>query len=60
MHFREVNKKLKQLKDNVYWCEESLNNTGSSNPFYNSLWRDYEQSIDALKVFRNTAISKLN
>lgn len=59
MHFREVNNKLKQLKANVYWCEESLNGVEWFNPFYNSLWRDYQQAIDALKAFRNTTIAQL-
>lgn len=60
MHFREVNKELKRLKANIYWCEEALNGVDGSNPFYNSLWRDYQQAVNALKDFRNTTLKGLS
>lgn len=59
MHFRKVNERVKQFKANIYWCEEALNGVDGSDPFYNSLWRDYQQAVNALKDFRNTTISQL-
>lgn len=60
MHFREVNKKLKQLKTNLYWASESLNGLECSSPFYGARLRDYQQALDALYKFRNTEISLIN
>lgn len=59
MHFREVNKKLKQLKTNVYWAFESLKDVPCNDPAYGPLTKDYQQAQQALTAFLNTPVSKL-
>lgn len=59
MHFREVNKKLKQLKSEVFWSEESLKGVDWFNLCYDSLVKDYKQALNALEQFRNTTIAQL-
>lgn len=59
MHFREVNNKLKQLKANVFWTKEALNNTVYHAPFYQELVNDFEKAQQDLESFRNTTIGQL-
>lgn len=60
MHFREVNKKLEQLKSNVFHAKQAMNNTVYHAPFYQELVKDYEQALNALEAFRNTTLKELS
>lgn len=60
MHFREVNKKLNQLKTDVYWADQSLLGLESNSPFYNARFREYTNALADLKAFRNTTLAQLD
>ena len=60
MHFREVNKKLNQLKANVYWAKQNLNGVDWYDVTYDYLVRDYHMALDALNKFQNTTLAQLS
>ena len=59
MHFREVNKKLEQLKSEVMWCSKALSFTNVSEEFYQKRVREFFKAQKDLEVFRNTTIAQL-
>lgn len=59
MHFREVNKKLEQLKSEVMWCSKALSFTNVSDEVYQARVRAFFQAQQDLEVFRNTTIGQL-
>lgn len=60
MHFREVNKKLNQLKTNLYWADQNLLGLESTSPLYNDRFRDYTNALADLQAFRNTTLAQLS
>lgn len=59
MHFREVNKKLKQLKSNVQTTFESMQNEDWNNTPAHILVKNHKEAQEALEAFRNTTIGQL-
>ncbi|CAH1066728.1 Uncharacterised protein [Acinetobacter phage MD-2021a] len=59
MHFREVNKKLKQLKSEVMWCSKALSFTNVSEELYQKRVRAFFQAKKDLETFRNTTLKEL-
>lgn len=59
MNFREVNKKLEQLKSEVIWCSKALEFTNVSEELYQKRVREFFQAQKDLESFRNTTLKEL-
>lgn len=59
MHFREVNKKLNQLKANVQSTLVSIHNVDWNNTPAHTLVKNHKEAQQALEVFRNTTLKEL-
>lgn len=59
MHFREVNKKLNQLKANVQNTLVSMHNVDWNNTPAHILVKNHKEAQQALEVFRNTTLKEL-
>lgn len=60
MHFREVNKKLEQLKSEVQTTFESMQNEDWNNTLAHILVKNHKEAQEALETFRNTTIGQLS
>lgn len=60
MHFREVNKKLNQLKSEVMWCSKALEFTNVSEELYQKRVREFFQAQKDLETFRSTTLKDLS
>lgn len=59
MHFREVNKKLEQLKSEVQTTFESMQNEDWNNTPPHTLVKNHKEAQEALEAFRNTTLKEL-
>ena len=60
MHFREVNKKLNQLKANVVWANTRLIGVNESWSIYEPLVNNAKIAHQELEDFRNTTLAQLS